>query len=142
MMLDLTRFGAAQSPTAQQLLHTTACHPTSDVCIVTAIGEIDLFTTSLLEAVLWAELAADPAHLIVDLGGVRFLAARGVRCLLQARDIAARSGRTRLHLAGLHNQYVDRPLQLTATIELFDTHLTLGGAVAVIATESDSTSHP
>ncbi len=138
--VDAARFGADRLPTAEQQLRVGARHPRSGICIVIASGEIDLFTTPLLEAALWTQLATVPAHLIVDLTDVRFMAACGVRCLLETRDIAARSGRTQLHLAGLHHRHVARLLQLTAATELFDTHLTLTGALAAIATKPSSAS--
>ncbi len=127
--------GVEQWPTAEQQLRVSARHPRAGLCVVTAVGEIDLFTAPLLETALWTQLAAVPAHLIVDLTDLRFLAVCGVRCLLQTRDIAARVGRTQLHLAGLHNRRVARPLALTATAELFDTHLTLTVALAATVTK-------
>ncbi len=118
---------------AGQLLGLTVQQPTVGVCVVVVDGELDALTTPLLEACLREQLAASPAHLILDLQPVSFLGSSGLNCLLQAREVAEQTTGTQLHLAGLVTRVVARPLQVTGLLAQFDTHPTLTEALASLA---------
>lgn len=64
-------------------------------------------------AIAFKQIAACPAHLIVDLQMVRFLGSSGLNCLLDARELVQQVPRTQLHIAGLVTRAVARPLQTT-----------------------------
>ncbi|MGH3783071.1 MAG: anti-sigma factor antagonist [Pseudonocardiaceae bacterium] len=125
--------------TPGQLLGLTVQQPTVGVCVVAVDGELDALTTPLLEACLREQLAASPAHLILDLQPVSFLGSNGLNCLLQAREAAELTTGTQLHLAGLVTRVVARPLQVTGLLEQFDTHPTLAEALAALAQARIST---
>ncbi|MFR9802273.1 STAS domain-containing protein [Pseudonocardia sp. RS010] len=67
-------------------LRATVTRPDGTVLVLRLEGEIDLATRPVLDE-LMQQVAADPAieHVIVDLTGVRFLAACGVRWLHRLR---------------------------------------------------------
>ncbi|MDQ2708472.1 MAG: STAS domain-containing protein [Actinomycetota bacterium] len=110
-------------------------HPSADICVVAVDGEIDLLSAPLLDVALGEQLAGAPPHLIVDLQRVRFISARAMSSLLDARDLARRGGST-LHLSGLANRTVARPLQLCNLLGLFDAHPTLADALGTLGAAS------
>jgi anti-sigma B factor antagonist len=115
-----------------QPLKLTVQFPCVGVCAVRAHGEVDMLTAPLLDACLSEQLATGPAHVIVDLQLVRFFGCTGLTCLLKARDLAGHIPGTQLHLAGLVNRTVARPLLITALLERFDTYPTLAQALATL----------
>lgn len=121
--------------TSAQLLGLTAQYPVAGVCVVAVDGELDMLTASLLDACIREQLAAAPTHLILDLQPVRFLGSSGLHCLLQARELAQQIPGTQLHLTGLVNRAVVRPLKVAALLELFDTYPSLTDALAALAPE-------
>src|SRR5215212_5144831 len=71
-----------------------------DVVVVSVAGELDLATVPQLRAYLMHSTASRPAHLVVDLSAVTFLAARGIGVLMDVRD--GRNGvHGQLHLTGV-----------------------------------------
>lgn len=97
--------------------------------MVAVDGELDMLTAPLLDTCIRDQLAAVPTHLILDLQSVRFLGSNGLTCLLQARELTQRTTGTRLHLAGLANRLVARPLEVTNLLDLFETYPTLADAL-------------
>jgi anti-sigma B factor antagonist len=65
--------------------HTAAFRvtTTAEVCVVTAIGELDLVTCRRLAALLERELESRPPALVVDASAVTFCGARGMTVLLE-----------------------------------------------------------
>lgn len=122
-------------PTAElpalDLLGVNVHYPTVGICVLAVDGEIDLATTPQLAKAVREHLAAAPTHLIVDLQQVQFLGCSALSCLLDARDLAHLAG-SQLHLSGLCNRAVARPLELTALREQFDTHPTLAHALSTL----------
>jgi anti-anti-sigma factor len=59
-------------------------HDDAGAFVVTVVGEIDLSTIAELEQVVDLVLAAAPAALDFDLGGVRFMDSSGLAVLLTA----------------------------------------------------------
>ena len=70
-----------------------------DHTVVSATGEIDLYTAPRLQAALMAALSGNPARLIVDMSGVEFCDSTGINVLLAAHRQAAERG-GELQLAG------------------------------------------
>lgn len=79
------------------------------VTVVTARGEVDLATASLLENSLDEALAHRPASLVVDLSDVSFLAAVGMNVLLTARR---RGGSATSMVAVADGPYTRRPMEV------------------------------
>ena len=127
--------GPADDPAlcrSDPLLGLTVEHPTVEVCVIMADGELDMITAPLLEACLRKQLATGPTHLILDLQPVRFMSSSGLNCLVQARDLAQTTG-VQLHLAGLLTRAVARPLEVSQLLELFDAYPTRSHALAALA---------
>ena len=118
--------------TPTQRLELTVAHPGQGVCVVTVNGELDLLTAPLLDACVREQLAACPLHLVLNLQPVRFLSARGLTCLQQARDLTQQTPGSQLHLTGLVTRVVARPLEITGLLELFDTYPTLAHALVAL----------
>ena len=118
--------------TRDDLLRLTVQHPAVGVCVVTVDGELDTLSVPLLDACVNEQVAAAPAHLILDLQPVSFLASTGLTSLLRARELAETTG-TQLHLAGLVTRVVARALHVTELLECFDTYPTVTDALAVLA---------
>ncbi len=57
----------------------------NDLLVITADGEIDLASAGLLRRALWQDL---PRHTVLDLSGVSFMAAAGLRVLEEAAERA------------------------------------------------------
>lgn len=102
-----------------------------------ADGELDTLTAPLLEQRVSEQVAAGPAHLILDLEPVRFLGAGGLSCLLRTRDVVQQNPGTQLHLAGLITSRVAHALHNSGLLGLFNTYPTL--IHAVVAALADQT---
>jgi len=99
--------------------------------VVTVEGELDTLSAPCFDACLSEQVAAAPAHLVLDLELVSFLASTGLTSLLRARELAETTG-TQLHLAGLVTRVVARALHVTELVDCFDTYPTLTDALAVL----------
>lgn len=119
------------SSASEPLVGLTVQHPAVGVCVVTVDGELDMVTAPLLEACLREQLATGPAHLVLDLQPVRFMASNGLNCLLGIHELAQTAG-VQLHLAGLVTRAVARPLQVTQLLEVFNTYPTLSHALTAL----------
>jgi len=102
---------------------TVAVHwPRPHVCLIQLAGELDVATVPLLAGVLREQTRPGPAHLVLDLAGVRFLASTGVGLILAAMH-NDQGIRGRLHLLGVRgNHLVTRVLDLTGLLPLLDIH--------------------
>jgi anti-sigma B factor antagonist len=108
-------------------------HPT--VCLVRPTGVIDSVTVPRLARHLREQTAAGPRDLVLDLAGVRFLAAAGVALIVAAR-LGRRGIHGRLHLTGVTgNRPVERVLELTGVRALLDVHDEIGTLLARLAAE-------
>ncbi len=128
--------------TPTQRLELTVAHPGPGVCVVTVNGELDLLTAPLLDACVREQLAARPLHLVLNLEPVRFLSARGLTCLQQARDLTQQAPGSQLHLTGLVTRVVARPLEITGLLELFGTYPTLAHALVALDASPSAMSVP
>ncbi len=94
----------------------------NDVIVVSVAGELDLATAPQLRAYLVDKTASRPAHLVLDLGGVTFMASAGIRLLIEAHS-GSDGIHGELHLTGVTtNPRVRRVLQLTGLLAEFDIH--------------------
>jgi anti-sigma B factor antagonist len=103
------------------------------VRVLAVDGELDGLTAPLLGACLREQIAANPAHLVLDLQAVRFLGSSGLNCLLDARESAQQIPGLQLHIAGVVTRAVARPLEVTGLLERFDTYPTLEDALTALA---------
>ncbi|HEY1971595.1 MAG TPA: STAS domain-containing protein [Pseudonocardia sp.] len=78
--------------------------------VVRPVGEIDLVSTPTFRQSLGAQLHRCP-RVLVELGGVTFLAIAGVRALEEATELAAARG-TEIHLLCPANHTVTRLIRL------------------------------
>jgi anti-sigma B factor antagonist len=114
------------------LLGLAIQRPANGVCVLAVNGELDVLTAPLLGACLREQVAAAPAHLIVDLQMVRFLGSSGLGCLLDARELIQRVPGMQLHIAGLVTRAVARPLETTGLRDHFDTYPTVAEALTAL----------
>lgn len=94
MSLDELSFPLTRSPRAAITLELTDSGPTT---VIVVSGELDMSTTHLLTDLIdhaVREPRAGPVHLCVDLAGVTFFSADGIRSLLYARRVVASAGGT------------------------------------------------
>ncbi|WP_214405541.1 STAS domain-containing protein [Pseudonocardia lacus] len=93
-------------------LGVTVCRPLPTVAVLRLSGSLDLASAPVLDRYLVEQAATDPAHLVLDLAAVGFLAAAGLGPIMQVRR--ALHGRGRVHLTGVvGNRVVERVLELT-----------------------------
>jgi anti-anti-sigma factor len=100
----------------------TSHWPRPQLCVVQLAGELDIATAPPLIQYLRQETASGCAHLVLDVAGVRFLAAAGISLILAAmhNDNGVRG---RLHLVGVTgNHIVARVLHLAGLMPLLDVH--------------------
>ncbi|MBB4677336.1 STAS domain-containing protein [Crossiella cryophila] len=110
----------AEPPQNQQMLELST-RSVGDALVLTAVGEIDLLTVAALRTALYDQLATAPPLLVLDLGGVSFLASCGLAALVEFERAAAEQS-VKLRLVSTARS-VTRPLQATGllrTFELFD----------------------
>jgi anti-sigma B factor antagonist len=98
-----------------------------EVAIVAASGVVDMLTAPQLETALRAALAKKPAHLVVDLTEVEFLASAGMGVLVAAHDEAGTA--TRLCVVA-EGPATSRPLKLVGIADIVPLFATLDEAVA------------
>jgi len=100
--------GGTGCPEPSDLLEITVDQD-GGTAIVTARGEIDLYTAPMLSSALQEALAGSTELIVVDLSEVTFMASSGLAALLTGLDEAKRH-RCELRLAG-GGRAVQRPLQ-------------------------------
>lgn len=100
----------------------TAHWPRPRLCVVQLAGELDIATVPSLVQYLREETARGCTHLVLDVVGVRFLAAAGVGLILSAmHNNDGICGR--LHLIGVTgNHVVAHVLALADLMPLLDIH--------------------
>jgi hypothetical protein len=93
-------------------------------------------TSGRLLAAVWSSSVGSTWTLeIVDLQSVNFLGVSGLSCLLCIRELVGQTPGSQLHLAGLANRTVARPLKRIGLLKLVDSYPTLADAVATLANE-------
>jgi anti-anti-sigma factor len=120
---------AADQP-APPLLDLAADWPIPRVCVVRPTGVLDSVTAPRFAEFLREQVALGPRDLVLDLAGVRLLAAAGVTTIVGARLDRLDAG-GRLHLTGVTgNRAVEQVLALTGVGGLVDVHDELGPLLA------------
>ncbi len=90
--------------------------------VVSAVGEVDVFSAPDLDAALEAALAGGSARLVVDLSGVSFLDSTGLGVLVKALKGARDAGGS-LHLV-VASDRIRKIFEITgldASMSIFDT---------------------
>lgn len=96
--------------------------PRPSVCLVRLAGEIDVASAGPLVDFLRESTVRRPAHLVLDVTGVRFLASAGVGMIMSAMH-NAEGIHGRLHLVGVTgNRVVTRVLDLAGVRRVLDVH--------------------
>lgn len=95
---------------------------TSAGAVVKVEGEVDLLTVQPVQAQVNAQIDAAPAHVLLDLTGVRFFGSAGLAMLVLAKRRAASRG-VRLGLIADHRAVV-RPLETGGLLDHFELHAT------------------
>lgn len=109
--------------------------PSPAVCVVRPTGVLDAVTSPGFARHLGERAAAGPEHLVLDLAGVRLLAAAGVAVVVDAQ-CGRRGIRGRLHLTGVTgNRPVERVLELTGVRAVVDVHDEIGVLLARLVTQ-------
>jgi anti-anti-sigma factor len=110
-------------------LAVAVSRPRPTVTLLRLSGALDLTSAPVLDRHLTEQAANGPAHLVLDLADVGFLAAAGLGPIMQARR--ALVGRGRVHLTGVAgNRVVDRVLALTDVRAVLDVHDDLDALLA------------
>lgn len=130
------------TPLPGPLLDIVTTWPLPGVVVITAVGEVDIATAPRLHATLLDAVAAGPAHVVIDMAGVRFFCGAGVRPLVAAKDAAA-DGSFDLHLTGvIGNRPVAVVLDAIRLTEQFTIHSSVHAALVVIfAATTAATGH-
>ena len=121
-----SRAAGADEPELVDLLrlHT----PTPDVVIVRVSGTLYRREAQLLAELARKQLNRAP-HVVIDLGDVSVLGARGVAVLLTLHQEARARG-TDLHIVGAEHDAVHRPLQVTGLAQLLSLDSTADAVIA------------
>jgi anti-sigma B factor antagonist len=98
-----------------------------DTIVLSARGEIDLYTAPLLSSALREAIDGDAELVVVDLAEVTFMASSGLAALISGLDQAKRR-RCELRLAG-GGRAVQRPLQAAGLDGHFEHYPTAAEAV-------------
>lgn len=93
-------------------LHISVDRPRDHVTVVVLDGELDSSTRHQLDATLADEVHAD-VRVVIDLGGLSFMGSAGMSALLEAAELADRSGAALRLVVADDNRVVGRPLALT-----------------------------
>lgn len=127
-IVHLDSYSALRATPARNLIDVSARQVTTGVAVVQVRGEVDAFTAPVLRAELADQPDPPPAMLVLDLSEVTFLAASGIRVLLENRERAALTG-TELRL--VHGtRAVGRVLDVLRLTQLFRSYSTLADALA------------
>ena len=122
------RCGAAgaDDPELADLLRLHA--PTPDVVIMRVSGTVDRRAAQLLAELTRKQLNRAP-HVVIDLGDVSVLSARGVAVLLTLHQEAMARG-TDLRVVGAEHDAVHRPLQATGLTQVLSLDSTADAVIA------------
>jgi anti-sigma B factor antagonist len=94
--------------------------PAPGVVVLSVVGEIDIVTAPDLEDAIAHEVAATPAHLVIDLSGVTFFGSLGLATLIRTVDALEEHRAVRLTL--VVGRHARRTMELTKTVDLFVLH--------------------
>ena len=107
-------------------LLTVSLVTSQHTAVLTARGEVDLYTAPVLRSALDEAFENDPKSIVVDLTGITFFASSGLSVLLAGLDEAERR-HCELRLAGC-SRAVQRPLDIAGVGAYFEDRRTPGSA--------------
>jgi len=113
---------------AEELLKVTVSDVSSGTALCVVVGEIDLLTGPTLREKLTGAINAAPAHLVIDLSAVQFLASIGLNVLVEILAAQEAAGR-HLALVVNDNHAVTHSLQATGLDQVFDLHAEIATAI-------------
>lgn len=108
---------AHEADDSQQMLRLSS-RSEGEAAVLTVTGEIDLMTVDALNAALHEQLADAPPLLVLDLGGVSFLASCGLAALVAFERVATEKS-VKLRLVST-SRSVTRPLEATGLLRTFE----------------------
>ncbi len=114
-------------PLADTMTTSVAVHDAATV--LTVDGEVDLATAPALENAIDGVLADKPAHLIIDLTQVSFLASAGMAALVGAHQ---RAGEDTAIAIVADGPATSRQLKMTSLDQVFALYATLDAALIAI----------
>jgi anti-sigma B factor antagonist len=97
--------------------------------VLSVAGVVDMLTAPQLEEAITTAAKESPRGVIVDLGGVEFLASAGMGILVAARDEVPESVQFAVVADG---PATSRPLKLVGIAEVVGLHATLDEALAAL----------
>lgn len=106
----------------------------SGATVVSAVGEVDVWTAERLRSVLHDAEAAGPQTLVVDLTEVGFLDSTGIGVLVGALRRQREAGRQLLLVVS--NTHVMKVLTITSLDKVFPISTTLPEALAQVGSDS------
>lgn len=113
---------------ADDVLNVTVSEVNAGTTLCVVAGEIDLLTGPGLRQRLTDAINAAPAHLVIDLSGVRLLASIGLSILVEILDVQEAAG-YHLALAVGKNRAVVNALKTTGLDQVFDLHDAVAEAI-------------
>lgn len=116
----------------EELLNVTVSEVSPGTILCVVAGEVDLLTGPTLREKLNA-INVVPAHLVIDLSAVRFLASIGLNILVEILAAQEAAGR-HLALVVEDNHAVSHALETTGLDQVFDIHAETAAAVRVCST--------
>lgn len=102
-----------------------------DVSVVSVTGTLDMLTAPQLEAAIAAAAATSPQAVVVDLGGVDFLASAGMGLLVAAHGDLTPAVRFAVVADG---PATSRPLKLVGIADVVDLYVSLDEALSAVTT--------
>lgn len=116
--------------TTSAALDLAISYPVPTVCVVKAVGDLDMLTVPTIADCVGEQVVAGPVHLVIDLAAVTFLGSAGTGTLLEcSRWLEATVPGSTLHLSGTHRRNIHRPLELVGLLPLFNAPATLPEAL-------------
>lgn len=116
-------------PAVEDLITVTVSDLGPDAVLCVVGGDVDAATGGHLQHTLTEAVRCAPAHLVIDLTRVEFMASIGLHILAEMHKVQRTAGR---HLAVVvgHNYAVIRPMQVTGLDYCLDLHTDLTRAVS------------
>lgn len=116
----------------EELLNVTVSEVSPGTILCVVAGEVDLLTGPTLREKLNA-INVVPAHLVIDLSAVRFLASIGLNILVEILAAQEAAGR-HLALVVEDDHAVSHALETTGLDQVFDIHAEAAAAVRACST--------
>ncbi|MFE9580683.1 STAS domain-containing protein [Nocardia sp. NPDC006044] len=119
------------------VLRISVCCPSHDIAVMLVHGEIDLRTAPGFRDQLCRLFGAGPVMVVLDLSPVTFLAAAGLRVLVEAQTQAEKTRRRMVLITAV--RCVDRALEVTGLAPSFHRVRSLDAALAGYAVGYEET---